>query len=207
MSDPSTPRPPSPRPPSPWARFTRPAPGEHRVLPEAAPPRPVAGVSAHDPSGSAAVPDIWAPAPIDGRPVDASAPVAVDDAAAARHRSGPSDFGSYFAPLDDDDDAWDPPRRTTDDPGHGLAVASIVFGIFFAPLGLVLGLVAARRSSRAGYSRRLGLIGVVVAAGVIVAVVAYGVVALDYLARLSATCAQLGAGEYVDPSGRTVTCG
>jgi hypothetical protein len=36
--------------------------------------------------------------------------------------------------------------------------------------------------------------------------IVYGVSALDYLARLSATCAQLGAGEYADPAGRTVTC-
>jgi hypothetical protein len=181
MSEQST-----PRPPSPWARFTRPAPGERREIPLAAPPRPLhqtqeARVDPFAPAAS----QTWAPAAPARQPAEA-------------------EFDSYFAPADDD--AWDAPRPRNDDPGHGLAVAAIVFGVFFAPLGLALGLVAARRSGRAGFSRRLALIGVAVAAVVLLASIVYGVSALDYLARLSATCAQLGAGEYADPAGRTVTC-
>ena len=178
MSDQST-----PRPPSPWARFTRPAPGESREIPLAAPPQPRQEARV-DPFAPAAE-QTWAPAAPEPRP----------DAAG---------FDSYFAPADDDE--WDTPRPRHDDPGHGLAVASIVFAVFFAPLGLVLGLVSARRSARAGHSRRLALIGVAIAAVVMVASIVYGVSALDHLARLSATCAQLGPGEYADPAGRTVTC-
>jgi len=113
--------------------------------------------------------------------------------------------GSYFAVGDDE---WPPPARPRDgaDEGRGLAVASVVFGVFAAPLGLVFGLVAARRAAAAGASAALARVGLVVSSVMIVVGLVAGVSALDYVARLSSTCAQLGPGEYVDDQGRGVTC-
>lgn len=202
MTDQST-----PRPPSPWARFTRPAPGEDRSIPLAAPPRPVNTLpEARVASTAPVAPQTWSPEAPERTPSgQGAAGSTAEGTRAPEHRARDADFDSYFAPADDD--VWDAPRPRHDDPGHGLAVASVVFGVFFAPLGIVLGLVAAHRSSRAGFSRRLALIGVAIGGVVLIASIVYGVSALDYLARLSATCAQLGSGEYVDPAGREVTCG
>ena len=51
------------------------------------------------------------------------------------------------------------------------------------------------------------LVGMVVSGVVIVAGLVWGISAVDYVTRLSSTCAQLGPGDYVDADGRTVTCG
>ena len=202
MTDQST-----PRPPSPWARFTRPAAGEDRSIPLAAPPRPVNTLpEARVASTAPVAPQTWSPEAPERTPSgQGAAGSAAEGTPAPDHRARDADFDSYFAPADDD--VWDAPRPRHEDPGHGLAVASVVFGVFFAPLGIVLGLVAAHRSSRAGFSRGLALTGVAIGGVVLIASIVYGVSALDYLARLSATCAQLGSGEYVDPAGREVTCG
>jgi len=216
---------PASRPPSPWARFRRPEPGEQRQRPEASPP-PTVGVvgdgwatsaggawpaaataappyaappQSHDPvsAPSGAAPagstatgtaSVWAPQPSG----DWSAPT-----------SSPS-FGSYFG--QDDDDSWADPRPVDDDPGRGLAIASVVFGVFFAPLGLVFGLVSARRSRAVGRPAGLALVGMVVASVMIVLGLVYGIAVLDWVSRLSTACAQLGPGDYVDASGRGVTC-
>ena len=226
---------PAPRPPSPWARFTRPAPGEQRVRGEVQPPPPRhatpwldgasgAGVLPAPPAGPSSsgqpatagptvgAASVWAPygtpaagasaspVPVGPAPADASA-----WPAAAPTTAGPSaGSGSYFDPGPDDD--WAVPRQVDADPGRGLAVASVVFGVFAAPLGLVFALVALARARAAGASRTLARVGVAVSSVVLVVGLVSGVAALDYAARLSSACAQLGPGEYVDAQGRGVTC-
>jgi hypothetical protein len=145
-----------------------------------------------------------APAPSDEASLWAPQPTSSSPGASSPHAAGGQ--GSYFTAFDDDD-FWDsrPPR--SDDPGRGLAIASVVFGVFAAPLGLVFGLVSARRSRQAGHAPTLALVGMVISGVVIVATLVWGISALDYVTRLSSTCAQLGPGDYVDADGRTVTCG
>lgn len=202
MTDQST-----PRPPSPWARFTRPAPGEDRSIPLAAPPRPVNTLpEARVASTAPVAPQTWSPEAPERTPSgQGAAGSAAEGTRAPEHRAHDADFDSYFAPADDD--VWDAPRPRHDDPGHGLAVASIVFGVFFAPLGLVFGIVAARRARAAGRPATLALTGMVVASIVIVLSLVYAIAALDYYSQLATTCAQLGPGDYVNGDGRTVTCG
>ncbi|TWX38363.1 hypothetical protein ES689_06765 [Frigoribacterium sp. ACAM 257] len=202
---------PAPRPPSPWARFARPVPGEQRGRAVVGPPPPLneearasretaaaSGAAWPPPSAPASSDEatLWAPQP-SGAPTRASWSPPPPHA--------PGGQGSYFTSFDDDDFWADQPRRD-DDPGRGLAIASVVFGVFAAPLGLVFGIVSARRSRRAGRTPTLALVGMVVSGVVIVASLVGGISALDYAARLSSTCAQLGPGDYADADGRTVTC-
>ncbi|MBP1240237.1 hypothetical protein ABID92_001935 [Frigoribacterium sp. PvP120] len=221
---------PAPRPPSPWARFARPAPGEQRPRAEVQPPPARQGAPGQGgggqawggqpfpqqqqyaqpfPQPAATTPAAqWAPqaAPPQAAPPQAAAPQAssAQDALTWPAPAAPG-VGSYFAVGDDE---WPPPARPRDgaDEGRGLAVASVVFGVFAAPLGLVFGLVAARRAAAAGASAALARVGLVVSSVMIVVGLVAGVSALDYVARLSSTCAQLGPGEYVDGQGRGVTC-
>lgn len=127
-----------------------------------------------------------------------------ESAAAADTRPENTGLGSYFFPADDD---WSSVRPRSDDEGRGLAIASIVFGIFFAPLGLVFGIVAARRARAAGRPATLALTGMIVASIVIVLSLVLAIAALDFYSQLATTCAQLGPGDYVNPDGQTVTCG
>jgi len=216
---------PAPRPPSPWARFARPAPGEQRPRAEVQPPPARQGAP-----GQGGADQAWAgqpfpqqqqyaqpfPQPAATTPAAQWAPQVAPPQAAAPQASSAQDaltwpapaapgVGSYFAVGDDE---WPPPARPRDgaDEGRGLAVASVVFGVFAAPLGLVFGLVAARRAAAAGASAALARVGLVVSSVMIVVGLVAGVSALDYAARLSSTCAQLGPGEYVDDQGRGVTC-
>ena len=202
---------PVPRPPSPWARFARPVPGEQRgqAVVGPPPPRHQEARGRHEAAAvaGAAWPPASAPAPSDQATL--WAPQATSPSTGASS-SSPTPWpeggqGSYFTSFDDDD-FWDnrPPRD--DDPGRGLAIASVVFGVFAAPLGLVFGLVSARRSRQAGRAPTLALVGMVVSGVVIVASLVWGISALDYVTRLSSTCAQIGPGDYVDADGRTVTC-
>ena len=201
---------PPPRPPSPWARFARPVPGEQRGQSVVGPP-PTLHQEARARHEAAVVPEAaWPPAPAPAPSDEASlwAPQPTSSSAGASSSSphAAGGLGSYFTSFDDDD-FWDsrPPR--SDDPGRGLAIASVVFGVVAAPLGLVFGLVSARRSRQAGHAPTLALVGMVISGVVIVGTLVWGISALDYVTRLSSTCAQLGPGDYVDADGRTVTCG
>lgn len=111
-------------------------------------------------------------------------------------------FGSYFS-----DDDWSASRVEREpDPGRGFAVASIVFGVFVAPLGLLFGLLGLVRSRRAGLSGAASIVGMIIAVIVIVVGIAYGIALIDYLGRLASACARVGPGEYVNGSGQPISC-
>lgn len=220
------------RPPSPWARFARPTPTEpDRGEFPFGPPRPVHPETAAadhgwplDHSGASQPPATqqpFFPQPVgqqpavqptaaptwdsDGRQVWAPGPGAAPAAGSAIDaRPENAGLGSYFFPADDD---WSSAPPRTDDEGRGLAIASIVFGVFFAPLGLVFGIVAARRARVAGRPATVALTGMVIASIVIVLSLVLAIAALDFYSQLATTCAQLGPGDYVNGDGQTVTCG
>jgi len=209
------------RPASRWARFARPAPGEERPAAPVEPPRPLHGA-----------PEAWAPAGGDaGRPALVGAPPAPPardgqearpDRPAAGTWPAAADGGhvvgsrvatapataSAGSPFDRwGDDDWPEPSRSADEAsGRSLAIASIVFAVFAAPVGLVLGLVAAARARRAGASTRLAAVGIVLACVVIVVSVVWGVAWLDHAVRLAAACRRVGPGDYLTGDGSTVTC-
>jgi len=92
------------------------------------------------------------------------------------------------------------------DPGRTLGIAGLVLSIFTSAVGLVLSIIAFRKSKRAGFKNTAALAGIVIGAittlGVLTATVA-GVVAATSLAG---TCADLGPGQHV-VNGVTYTCG
>lgn len=195
------------RPASRWARFARPAPGEERPAAPVEPPRPLHAASGAGGSG----------APGAGSPALVGAPPAHD--AAGTWPSAPGgghvvgshvapDLASAGSPFDRwGDDDWPEPSRPVDDPsGRSLAIASIVFAVFAAPVGLVLGLVASARARRSGSSTRLAAIGIVLACVVMVVGVVWGVAWLDFAVRLASACRRVGPGDYLTGDGSTVTC-
>jgi len=198
-----------------WARFARPAPGEERAAAPAEPPRPLHGAAPpHPPHG--AVPPGTAPGPgvpaLVGAPPAAPAdragtwPEAGGHVVGSRVASPDASAGSPFDRWPDDDDWTGPAPRDAGDGGRSLAVASIVFAVFAAPVGLVLGLLAAARARRVGASTRLAAIGIVLACVVIVLSVVWGVAWLDYAVRLASACRRVGPGDYLTGDGSTVTC-
>ncbi|WP_460511297.1 hypothetical protein [Frigoribacterium salinisoli] len=204
------------RPASRWARFARPAPGEERPAAPVEPPRPLRAAP------DAGVPGVGRPALVGAPP----APEVRDEQEARNDRAGTwsaaSDGGhvvgphvapgpataSAGSPFDRwGDDDWPEPSRAADEAsGRSLAIASVVFAVFAAPVGLVLGLVAAARARRAGASTRLAAIGIVLACVVIVVSVVWGVAWLDHVVRLAAACRRVGPGDYLTGDGSTVTC-
>ena len=216
-----------------WARFARPAPGEERPAAPAEPPRPLHGAvpprplhgavpphPSHGPVPSGTTPGPVAPALV-GAPPAAPAGRSGDTAPADRAGTWPeggghvvgsrvaspdASAGSPFDRWPDDDDWPGPAPRDAGDGGRSLAVASIVFAVFAAPVGLVLGLLAAARARRVGASTRLAAIGIVLACVVIVVSVVWGVAWLDYAVRLASACRRVGPGDYLTGDGSTVTC-
>jgi len=167
------------------------------------------------PTGDAAGRQVWAPTPgpdVTTTPtstVDGPHRPGVDHGGQADTRSRPdaspdvTGLGSYFFPADDD---WTSTPTRADDAGRGLAIASVVFGVFFAPLGLVFGIVAIRRARREGRPATLAIVGTVLASIMIVVGTVYAVSALGYYSQLATACAQLGPGDYVNADGQTVRC-
>lgn len=74
---------------------------------------------------------------------------------------------------------------TGEDPGKGLAIAGIVLAFFFNILGLILSIVARKKSKAAGYDGSLAKIGIILnsiflALGVLVAAALIAVMAMSY---------------------------
>jgi len=199
------------RPASRWARFARPAPGEERPAAPVEPPRPL-----HAGPEVRAAADAGRPALV-GAPPAAGAPGARDAAGTWPPAPGGGhvvgshvapDLASAGSPFDRwGDDDWPEPSRPVGDPAsRSLAIASIVFAVFAAPVGFVLGLVASARARRDGSSTRLAAIGIVLACVVMVVSVVWGVAWLDHAVRLASACRRVGPGDYLTGDGSTVTC-
>lgn len=202
-----------------WSRFRRPEPGESRPVPTAVPPRPLhpgqvpaapgVGAASATVVGPSSVPPVVAPGAPSSRPStwapEGTGGHVVGAQVAAPAGGGPGGAAPYFEPWPGDE--WDAPRRRAEaGPSRPLAVASIVFAVFVAPLGLVFGLVAAARARREGSSTRLAAIGIVLACVVMVVSVVWGVAWLDHVVQLAAACRRVGPGEYVTGDGSIVTC-
>ena len=110
----------------------------------------------------------------------------------------------YFEPWSGGE--WDDVPRREPGPSRPWALASVVFAVAVAPLGLVFGLVALSRARREGASRVLAVVGVVLACVVMVVSVVWGVAWLDHVVQLAAACRRVGPGEYLTGDGSVVTC-
>ncbi len=92
------------------------------------------------------------------------------------------------------------------DPARTLGIAGLVLSVFTSVVGLIVSIVAFRKSKRAGFKNGAALAGIVVGAittlGILTAGIAAGVAATS----LVNTCQDLGPGTHV-VNGVTYTCG
>ena len=98
------------------------------------------------------------------------------------------------------------PVRATEDPGRTLGIVGLVLAFITSLPGLIVSIIAFRKSKKAGFSNTIAKVGIIIGsiftalALVITAVSIVGVIAL------AKKCADLGPG--VHQSGTTtVTCG
>jgi hypothetical protein len=98
------------------------------------------------------------------------------------------------------------PAAPAIDPARTLGIAGLVLAIFFSAVGLIVSIVAFRKSKRAGFKNTPALAGIIVGiittVGILTASIAGGIAATS----LVSTCADLGPGQHV-LNGVTYTCG
>jgi hypothetical protein len=98
------------------------------------------------------------------------------------------------------------PIPVPSDPGRTLGVVGLVASIFFSAVGLILSIVAFRKSRRAGFKNGIALagivIGIITTLGILTAGVAGGIGAMHVVS----VCRDLGPGEH-HVNGVTYTCG
>ena len=92
------------------------------------------------------------------------------------------------------------------DPGRTLGIVGLVLSFFTALVGLVVSIVALRRSRRAGFTNGFALAGTIVGGLGTLAVVVVVVVGGVTLGGVAAKCQELGLGTHT-VDGVTYTCG
>ncbi|WP_344801268.1 hypothetical protein [Microlunatus ginsengisoli] len=97
-------------------------------------------------------------------------------------------------------------QSATADPGRTLGIVGLILSPFVGLVGLILSLVALRRSKRAGFGNVPAMIGAIVGGlatlGVLVAIVVGGLA----IGSAVDACRDLGPGQHV-VNGVTYTCG
>jgi hypothetical protein len=93
-----------------------------------------------------------------------------------------------------------------EDPGKTLGIVGLVLSFFTAIIGLIISIVALRKSKKAGFKNAPALIGIIVGILSTIAAIIIGIVSIVAFSALLSQCAQLGPGVH-DVNGVTVTCG
>ena len=93
-----------------------------------------------------------------------------------------------------------------EDPGKTLGIIGLVLSFFTAIIGLIISIVALRKSKKAGFKNTPALIGIIVGILSTVVAIIIGIVSIAAFSALISQCAQLGPGVH-DVNGVTVTCG
>lgn len=100
------------------------------------------------------------------------------------------------------------PMQPAQDPGRGLGIAGLICAILISVVGLIISIVARRKSSKAGYSNGIALAGIIVGiittigTIILVAVLIYG---FSVAGNLVSQC-KGHAGEPITFKGQQVTC-
>ena len=92
------------------------------------------------------------------------------------------------------------------DPARTLGIAGLVLSIFTSAIGLVVSIIAFRKSKRAGFKNTAALAGIIIGAITTVGVLTATIAGVAGVASLASTCADLGPGQHV-VNGVTYTCG
>ena len=92
------------------------------------------------------------------------------------------------------------------DPARTLGIAGLVLSIFTSVVGLIVSIVAFRKSKRAGFKNGAAVAGIIVGAITTLGVLTAGIVGGIAATSLVSTCQDLGPGQHV-VNGVTYTCG
>ena len=93
-----------------------------------------------------------------------------------------------------------------EDPGKTLGIIGLVLSFFTAIIGLIVSIVALRKSKKAGFKNTPALIGIIVGILSTIVAIIIAVVSIIAVTAVLSQCAQLGPGVH-DVNGVTVTCG
>jgi heme/copper-type cytochrome/quinol oxidase subunit 2 len=95
--------------------------------------------------------------------------------------------------------------QPAEDPGKTLGIVGLVLSFFTAIIGLIISIVALRKSKKAGFKNTPALIGIIV--GILSTIVAIIIAAVSIIAvtAVLSQCAQLGPGQH-EVNGTTITC-
>ncbi len=94
---------------------------------------------------------------------------------------------------------------TAEDPGKTLGIVGLVLSFFTAIIGLIVSIVALRKSKKAGFKNTPALIGIIVGVLSTVVAVIIGIVSIIAVTAVLSQCAQLGPGVH-EVNGTTITC-
>jgi len=92
------------------------------------------------------------------------------------------------------------------DPARTLGIAGLVLSVFTSVIGLIVSIVAFRKSKRAGFKNGAALAGIIVGTITTLGVLTAGIVGGIAATSLVSTCQDLGPGQHV-VNGVTYTCG
>lgn len=123
----------------------------------------------------------------------------------APYPTTPQETAMSYAPAPYGDASYAAAPVATD-PGRTLGIVGLVLSFVAAVVGLVVSIVALRRSRRAGFRNRFALAGVVVGGVVTLLYVVLFAVGGLALGGVAAKCSELGPGTHT-VNGVTYTCG
>lgn len=95
--------------------------------------------------------------------------------------------------------------QTAEDPGKTLGIVGLVLSFFTAIIGLIVSIVALRKSKKAGFKNTPALIGIIVGVLSTVVAIIIGIVSIIAVTAVLSQCAQLGPGQH-QVNGTTITC-
>lgn len=92
-----------------------------------------------------------------------------------------------------------------EDPGKTLGIVGLVLSFFTAIIGLIISIVALRKSKKAGFKNTPAVIGIIVGILSTIVAIIVAIVSIVAFTALLSQCAQLGPGVH-NVNGVTVTC-
>ncbi|MBO0812792.1 MAG: hypothetical protein J2P23_12205 [Microlunatus sp.] len=98
------------------------------------------------------------------------------------------------------------PVQQAEDPGKTLGIVGLVLSFVTSLPGLIVSIIAVRKSKAAGFSNTIAKVGIVVGAVITAFYLAIAAVGIVGVIALGQKCADLGPGVH-QSGGTTITCG
>ena len=98
------------------------------------------------------------------------------------------------------------PGAVAEDPGKTLGLIGLILAFLVSLVGLIISVVAYRKSKAAGHKNTMALVGIIVGAVITLVYVVGGIIGGVALAKVAQQCGELGPGVH-QQNGTTYTCG